>query len=729
MDALRASIAFANPLDAYSANSATNTRTPKKLNTSESSLRSSPGSSPSTSPKAVATAANIAPPSPAHSSGASSCSSRSRLRVATPDSDTPGAGAGGGEMSVSGGSQLGAALDMKTKGSAVTSVAAVTAAAAVKLLHAGAPTSQMQSQKIKKCAFNKQNKPFTEIVDVNIKFSKITRGTARAVDAAENNNNNHDKNNSNLTAIVDSNFVEQNLLSTTTMSAPKLLRSCRSKSSPRLQQLYQQQQQLQRQQKSMSLQRQQQLEKHTKCYVQKPKNQKYFKKKFRLEQERQFAEAEQLQQQQQQLYSSTKENFLLTLDLLAVVRRNASDKLRLIQMVHDNPILWDSRLPNFKGAEEEKNRAWEMIGKEFNAPGRRVARAFKSLRESYRRELAHVKLMGNGFKPKWSLYEAMDFLRDVIRERKGGSHAAEQAAIGLNLSAFSQHLNNNNNNKSALKLNALHSSFNESALNLSKCAPGLNMSHEDYYYYVKSEMDLSAAHAGSNGIGGGGNVAVPIHPLPAHQTQQQQQQQSHSAAHDSRVSSTRNDSTTQHSNTFDDLDASSVRSGDEASMRNADMSNQGSDEVEELEAIDADFPYPLILDANSPRSMSAAGGNGNIGGNAVGCSGALKRKRRDLNGDGMDDGAADDEDDYEGQMMQQHRHLRQQNGGMGGGGGGGMNGCMLDMPPPQTVREVLNSKFCGFISAKLNSMEDTEADNLMNKILMLLVQTQTSEVK
>lgn len=268
------------------------------------------------------------------------------------------------------------------------------------------------------------------------------------------------------------------------------------------------------------------------------------------------------------------------------------------------------------------------------------------------------------------------------------------------------------------------------------------MSHEDYYYYVKSEMDLSAAHVGSNGIGvavgggGGGNAAVPIHPLPAHQAQQhhqqqQQQQQLHSAAHDSRVSSTRND-TTQHSNTFEDLDASSVRSGDgdEASMRNADMSNQGSDEVEELEAIDADFPYPLILDANSPRSMSAAGGNGNLGGNALGGSGVLKRKRRDLSGDGMDHGAGDDEDDYEGQMMQQHRHLRhQQNGGMGGGGGGGMNGCMLDMPPPQTVREVLNSKFCGFISAKLNSMEDSEADNLMNKILMLLVQTQTSETK
>ncbi|XP_067647880.1 uncharacterized protein Mes2 isoform X3 [Eurosta solidaginis] len=428
-----------------------------------------------------------------------------------------------------------------------------------------------------------------------------------------------------------------------------------------------------------------------------------------------------------------------------MVRRNASDKLRLIQMVHDNPILWDSRLPNFKGAEEEKNRAWEMIGKEFNAPGRRVARAFKSLRESYRRELAHVKLMGNGFKPKWSLYDAMDFLRDVIRERKGGSHAAEQAAIGLNLSAFSQHLNSNNNSKSALKLSALHSSFNESALNLSKCSPGLNMSHEDYYYYVKPELDMAAAaaaHAGSNGIGGGGvhgvgHPAMPPHPLPAHQSQQphqQQLQQQHlqnASAHDSRVSSTRNDSNTQNSTTFDDLDASSVRSGDETSVRNADMSNQGSDEVEELEAIDADFPYPLILDANSPRSLSAAGGN-SVGGGS-------KRKRRDLNGDAIDGNVAnEDEDEYEGQMMQQHRHLRQQNGGsinVGGGGGGsggggngslgGMGGCMLDMPQPQTVREVLNSKFCGFISAKLNSMEDTEADNLMNKILMLLVQSQT----
>uniref|UniRef100_A0A1B0GD25 MADF domain-containing protein n=1 Tax=Glossina morsitans morsitans TaxID=37546 RepID=A0A1B0GD25_GLOMM len=456
----------------------------------------------------------------------------------------------------------------------------------------------------------------------------------------------------------------------------------------------------------------------------------------------------------------TKEQFLFTLDLLAVVRRNASDKLKLIQMVHDNPILWDSRLPNFKGAEEEKNRAWEMIGKKCNAPGKRVARAFKSLRESYRRELAHVKLMGNGFKPKWSLYEAMDFLRDVIRERKGGSHAVEHNVppLGLNLSAFAQHMNsassyssssnNNNNNNSNnnansnnsnrtnFKLNStLQNSFSDAALNLSKCSSALNMSGNggasggsggsDYYYnFLKSELDLSQQqlqnhhqqqqqqqqHNGTtttaNGTGGVTPSSGNLHIPPAHQN-------SHN---DSRVSSTRNDTT--HHTTYDDIENSSMRSGDEeaSSLRNAASSNQESDEVEELEAIDADFPYPLILNSNSPSS--------NVGGQTTNHNNN-KRRRKHLQSGGVEDSDIDDDDDdYEGQMMQQHRHLRAQN--VANLDANGMVTGMDILPPQQTVREVLNSKFCGFISAKLNSMEDTEADNLMNKILMLLVQTQTN---
>lgn len=292
----------------------------------------------------------------------------------------------------------------------------------------------------------------------------------------------------------------------------------------------------------------------------------------------------------------------------------------------------------------------------------------------------------------------------------------------------------------------MHSSFNDSALNLSKCSSNLNMSGggDDYYYNVKSELDLSNQNTNPNAVVQqhqqqlAAALGASFNPAPAHQhqhtsshasnnnnaTQQQQQhsgnqlQQHQQLLHnDSRVSSTRNDSSTGQNNTYDDLDNSSVRSGDEG----AALSNQGSDEVEELEAIDADFPYPLILNSHHSPTTSGAGINGSSGGVPP-----LKRRRKHLNSTGEEDNDADDDDDqdqdeYDGQMLQQHRHLRAQNMA----NGLTHNGLMGDiMAQPQTVREVLNSKFCGFISAKLNSMEDSEADNLMNKILMLLVQTQ-----
>lgn len=242
----------------------------------------------------------------------------------------------------------------------------------------------------------------------------------------------------------------------------------------------------------------------------------------------------------------------------------------------------------------------------------------------------------------------------------------------------------------------LSSSYTESAavLNLSKCST-LNGSGEDYYsdYYVKPELDLSAgALAGSSSSGssiGCGNGAPSNNPVPAHQ---------HQANNDSRVSSTRNEH--HHlQQSYDDFDASSLRSGDE--------DPNASDGVEELEAIDADFPYPLILDSNSPVSTNA--------GDVVS---SRKRRRNGEQEDGdCDDNGIIEGDDYEEQMLQQHRHLREQHNVVSAPGG-------FDLPPPQTVREILNSKFCGFISAKLNSMEDSEADNLMNRILLLLVQMQ-----
>ncbi|KAL7732154.1 hypothetical protein ACLKA6_010281 [Drosophila palustris] len=252
------------------------------------------------------------------------------------------------------------------------------------------------------------------------------------------------------------------------------------------------------------------------------------------------------------------------------------------------------------------------------------------------------------------------------------------------------------------------------------------MSSDDYYcdYYVKPELDLSTGGAGmagssssasSNGSGsgsgvGGGGGGVASQPLPAHQQALAQAQAQAQAHNDSRVSSTRNDSgaLNSHQQSYDDMDASSLRSGDE------DNDNV-SDEVEELEAIDADFPYPIILDSNSPSSINGAAENGQT---------SMRKRRRNGETDELED--ADIEgDDYEDQMLQQHRHLRQQQNAAAAAAVAAAGG--LELPPPQTVREVLNSKFCGFISAKLNSMEDSEADNLMNRILLLVVQMQQCE--
>lgn len=208
--------------------------------------------------------------------------------------------------------------------------------------------------------------------------------------------------------------------------------------------------------------------------------------------------------------------------------------------------------------------------------------------------------------------------------------------------------------------------------------------------------------------------------------------------------------------------------------------------VEELEVIDADFPYPLILttknnslgESNNVLNMTASA---NIDDGQNGPPVAKRRRRQYLkeetdegnynfhqddntdeqnavsvssvgaggnasNHDGTEGlvEIVDDSDEsadldnsmtvnmginmagltggYEGQMMQEHCRLRAQNSASLGAAA--MMAGIDIMPPAQTVREVLNSKFCGFISAKLNSLDDSEAESLMNKILLLVVQTQ-----
>ncbi|KAL9902483.1 uncharacterized protein ACN427_003324 isoform 1-T3 [Glossina fuscipes fuscipes] len=125
---------------------------------------------------------------------------------------------------------------------------------------------------------------------------------------------------------------------------------------------------------------------------------------------------------------------------MAFARHNI-EKRRLIEMVRLNPILWDCRLPHYKRSDKKKALKWNELGRIFNVNGERVQRTFTSLREIFRRELNHEKMLGSRFKSKWEYYEEMAFLKEVIRERK----SRERAKSGDVPSHTVQNVSNNSN--------------------------------------------------------------------------------------------------------------------------------------------------------------------------------------------------------------------------------------------------------------------------------------------
>ncbi|KAM7358533.1 uncharacterized protein ACRADG_003473 isoform 1-T3 [Cochliomyia hominivorax] len=103
--------------------------------------------------------------------------------------------------------------------------------------------------------------------------------------------------------------------------------------------------------------------------------------------------------------------------------RHQIEKRRLIELVKINPILWDCRLPHYKRSDKKKALKWNELGRIFSVNGERVQRTFTSLREIFRRELNHEKMLGSRFKSKWEYYDEMAFLKEVIRERKSRERA------------------------------------------------------------------------------------------------------------------------------------------------------------------------------------------------------------------------------------------------------------------------------------------------------------------
>ncbi|KAH8355730.1 hypothetical protein KR084_006741 [Drosophila pseudotakahashii] len=139
--------------------------------------------------------------------------------------------------------------------------------------------------------------------------------------------------------------------------------------------------------------------------------------------------------------------------------RHNIEKRRLIELVRLNPILWDCRLPHYKRSDKRKAIKWNELGRLFNVNGERVQRTFTSLREIFRRELNHEKMLGSTrFKSKWEYYDAMAFLKEVIRERKSRERIKHGSLEPVPATTGSSHNNNNvsrnssNNNSSSAAL-------------------------------------------------------------------------------------------------------------------------------------------------------------------------------------------------------------------------------------------------------------------------------------
>ncbi|KAH8270198.1 hypothetical protein KR018_005506 [Drosophila ironensis] len=132
--------------------------------------------------------------------------------------------------------------------------------------------------------------------------------------------------------------------------------------------------------------------------------------------------------------------------------RHNIEKRRLIELVRINPILWDCRLPHYKRSDKKKAVKWNELGRIFNVNGERVQRTFTSLREIFRRELNHEKMLGTSrFKSKWEYYDSMSFLKEVIRERKSRERMKHERISVLttnNNNTNSVGRNNSNNNSS-----------------------------------------------------------------------------------------------------------------------------------------------------------------------------------------------------------------------------------------------------------------------------------------
>ncbi|EDW79212.1 uncharacterized protein Dwil_GK12934 [Drosophila willistoni] len=182
--------------------------------------------------------------------------------------------------------------------------------------------------------------------------------------------------------------------------------------------------------------------------------------------------------------------------------RHNIEKRRLIELVRQNPILWDCRLPHYKRSDKKKAIKWNELGRMFNVNGERVQRTFTSLREIFRRELNHEKMLGaQRFTSKWEYYDAMAFLKEVIRERKSRERIKHDSTSG-------ETSNNNNNNVSSNNNNNSNSNNNNNNNN--------SVTHDEYQYFAPSDPNNpnNQLKTGSTVLPQSQALVVPLATMP-----------------------------------------------------------------------------------------------------------------------------------------------------------------------------------------------------------------------
>ncbi|SPP87390.1 proline-rich receptor-like protein kinase PERK12 [Drosophila guanche] len=404
--------------------------------------------------------------------------------------------------------------------------------------------------------------------------------------------------------------------------------------------------------------------------------------------------------------------------------RHNIEKRRLIELVRLNPILWDCRLPHYKRSDKKKAIKWNELGRMFNVTGERVQRTFTSLREIFRRELNHEKMLGTTrFKSKWEYYDAMAFLKEVIRERKSRERVKPGPTEPAPRNNNNNSSNNNNNNSSSAAMDEYQyfapsdpnnpnnqppaqpqpqpkTNPSPSLLPSLSQLPAALLPQAQHLQALQLQPDVTLTSLS----------AIPKQPVPAAPPSPAQV-----------LSSSRSCSSSPSIYIKDEPGSPEEAEAEGSATKLATIRPQTKQQLKARLQLPAAAPKSASIYATSPPRLIINANNELIDADA----GDLDEDLDDYDEDDDDTGRYSPVVDVDmlgpdGRFSPGGTSSYTRVGGGGGGGGGGRaHSQPRHLPSP---RELLYMKFGDFLAARLNTLNETVANELMNKILLLIAE-------